>query len=152
VAQADAGARCRARAAGWSVTVAGCLAYGWWASGLAHFSPAASAAVLAPVGAVAAALALGASQRRAHRGTLRRVGCWMVLAAAALGLEAVALALGGRSRRWPSLSHLLDELTAPRPARSVAFATWLVLGALLARRSLGRPGAARWLRGRAGAR
>jgi hypothetical protein len=118
------------------VAVAG--VYAWWATGLSSFTALSYLAVAMPAALVLVATVTRrsrvratdapsvASPRRASRDTI----AWAVLTAGAVGLEAVGLALGGRSRSVPTLSDVTDRLIAPHPVRALAFLGWLALGFL----------------------
>ncbi|MDA8290707.1 MAG: hypothetical protein M0Z33_03370, partial [Actinomycetota bacterium] len=62
---------------------------------------------------------------------------WIVLAAAAAGLEAAALVLGGRSPAVPTLSTVVDRALVWRPVRFLLLCGWLSL--VLAPELAGRP-------------
>lgn len=108
------------------------VAYAWWAVGLAPFS---AAATLAVVGAGVVAAAAGSRARRPARRTvaLRQAGPWIALAVAATTLQ-LASYLQQPRRDHPTLSSLTNALLDSHPARAAAFACWLALAAVLARR------------------
>lgn len=56
---------------------------------------------------------------------------WIALVAAAVGLEAFGLALGGRSPTWPTLSDVVDRILVLHVERSVVFGLWLGIGVML---------------------
>lgn len=126
----------RAAAGGAARAVAG-LALAAYASGAAPFTWHAYVAVLVPglglaglavVQSRGAAVAAGPNRREAGRGRARlAILPWVVLAAAAAGLEAVGLALGGRSVTVPTLSTVVDRALVWRPARLALFAGWLAV-------------------------
>jgi hypothetical protein len=136
------------------VAVASGAGYSWWAAGAAPFTITAYAIVGVP--ALALGLLYGAwGGWSAHRpeiaaayreaaGTHARHGVvpWLVLMAAGLTLEGLALALGGRSPAVPTLSDLVDHVVTHRLLRATGFFAWLALGAETlvtpARRSAGR--------------
>jgi hypothetical protein len=98
------------------------LAYAWWATGIAPFSALSYVLVAVPVAAlVGTYAAMGALsrkrndikrhyRRRAGDASLQNVSPWLCLLGAAVTLESVALALGGRSRSVPTLSTAADHL------------------------------------------
>ena len=121
--------RRRAGRMGAGVVVA---AFAWWATGLAPFSGASTAAVL---GAGSAAVALGARRRR--RGHPDRVPTggvivWALLLGA-LALWQLGAFLARPRHEHPTLSALANDALDARPARAIAFAAWLAGAAWLAR-------------------
>jgi hypothetical protein len=131
------------------------VAYGWWLSGVTAFTTASYLAVALPVVAVVAAALVprpagvgggparvsGPEPPAAHRLTLAGTAPWLAVVAAAVALEVVGLALGGRSTVVPTLSTVVDRATNARFDRFVFCCAWLGLGALAAWRS--RPGGSR---------
>ena len=128
------------------------VAYGWWLSGVTAFTTASYLAVALPVVAVLVAALVprpaGAGggpapvsdpePPTAHRLTLVGTAPWLVVGVAAVALEVVGLALGGRSTVVPTLSTVVDRATSIRLGRFVVCCAWLGLGTLAAWRS--RPG------------
>lgn len=117
-------------------------AYAFWATGLRPFTAPAYLAVGIPV----LVLACGAvvDDRRVPptpRVTLRSVWMWLALLTVALGLEVVALALGGRSASVPTLSTVIDYALTRHVVRFVLFCGWLALGAAPIVRIVRRGGA-----------
>ncbi len=120
----------------------------WWATGLPPFTITAYVAVGLPVAALLAvvvgrSLGLGHSMANPGRATvtLRSVFPWLVLLALGLGLEALGLALGGRSAGVPTLSTVVDHALAWHGLRFVLFCGWLALGWVPALRwAFGAPG------------
>jgi hypothetical protein len=105
----------------------------WWATSLAPFTALAYLPVLVPVLLLAAAVCprrpadeLASPETPAARSALG----WLGLGLAAVGLEAVALLAGGRSRAFPSLSTVLDQLLRWHGSRWVVFIIWLLAGFL----------------------
>jgi hypothetical protein len=119
------------------------LCYGWWLSGLSSFTLSSDLAVGVP-GVALVVLALWA--RPAALLTSRPSALlWrylpaIVLIVAAIALEALGLAAGGRSSSWPTLSHLIDRPLVSRAGRFAVFELWLALGCT---RALARGGFAR---------
>jgi hypothetical protein len=117
------------------------MAYAWRATGIAPFSVLSYLLVAAPVTALLTSYAsLGALSphrddiERYYRGraadaSLKSVSPWIALLGAAAALEAVALALGGRSRSVPSLSTTVDHLLVTHLGRWLLFLAWLGVGA-----------------------
>jgi len=119
------------------------LAWSWWATNRIPFSLEAYAVVALPVavcaaGALVAALRLpqvpsargGAPGRGKPTGTS---ALWLVLLACSLALEGWALAAGGRSRRWPTLSDAVDDLLRWHGVRVLLYLAWLAVGLLIIR-------------------
>ncbi len=117
-----------------ALAAAASAAYAWWATGTQPFTLAADLAVLAPVLVVLTmALWPGRAQPESPGdggAPLERTWIWVLLAAAAVGLEATALALGGKSRSVPSLSTVVDQALAWHATRWVLFLAWLAVAAL----------------------
>jgi hypothetical protein len=118
-----------------ALRAAACLAavaYAWWAVGLAPFSAAATVAV---VGAGVVAAAAGSRARRPAGRTVavRHAAPWIAVAVAATTLQ-LASYLQQPRRDHPTLSSLTNALLDSQPARAAAFACWLALAAVLARR------------------
>lgn len=123
--------------------VIACAAGGgaWWVTGLRPFT----ATCYAAVGVIAAAIGIGGLTVGARpgpdaaaprRGT--RVAPWGALALAAVVLEAVGLALGGRSSAVPTLSTVVDHALTTHAGRFVVFVAWLALGVAPTARALVR--------------
>lgn len=111
--------------------VAGVAAYAWWAAGLAPFTTTASVAVVLPVVALAVAAVLVPTRPPSLRSAGRPGYAalpWVGLLVVAIALEAVGLALGGRSRTVPTLSTVVDHALAWQGVRFVLFVAWLALG------------------------
>ena len=66
--------------------------------------------------------------------SLQRITPWLVVVAAAVILEAVGLALGGRSKTVPTLSTELDHLLSTHWLRCVLLLAWLIVAAVPLRR------------------
>ncbi len=119
----------------WLSTLAAAL-YAWFATGLAPFSDAAYAVLGVP--ALTALVLYGALDGFSRnpdvgayyrsRGTSRRILPWVVVAAAALGLEVAGLARGGRSENVPTLSTTLDRLLVTHTGRFLLYLWWLWVG------------------------
>ena len=120
--------------------------YAWWATGLPPFTAGASLAVGLPVLAlIGVALAVGP---RRHGGSgpsnrptsdptgLRTAFPWLMILLAALTLEGVGLALGGRSAAVPTLSTVVDHALAWHAVRFALFCGWLAAGWVPALRSV----------------
>ena len=67
--------------------------------------------------------------RRRSLGTVRHQVPWWGLFTAALALEIVGLALGGRSKDVPTLSTTVDHLLVAHWGRWLLFLWWLWIGA-----------------------
>jgi hypothetical protein len=67
--------------------------------------------------------------RRRSTGVVRTAAPWWGLFIAALTLEIVGLALGGRSKDVPTLSTTLDHLLVAHWGRWLLFLWWLWIGA-----------------------
>jgi hypothetical protein len=121
------------------------VGYAYWATGLAPFTVASYAAVAGPV--LVAALWTGVAEP-ARRGPSDagatspafRVGPALpilIIAAIAIGLETIALALGGRSASVPTLSTIVDHALTWHASRFALFVAWLVAASVpLSRLSL----------------
>ncbi len=105
-------------------------AYAWYATGLRPFTNSAYKAVFAAPAILLAFGLLSPAGRRTprHPLTLRAVAPWVALAAAAGCLEAIGLALGGRSPVVPTLSTVVDHALRWHASRFVLFLGWLKLG------------------------
>ncbi len=136
------GSRTAARSAT-AVTGLVLAVYGWWVSGLAAFTVEATVAVAVPV-AVLAALAVAAPTRPRGTGpasTAPAIGTaalvpWFVLVTVAVVLEAVGLAVGGRSPGFPTLSTVVDHALTTRWSTFALCCIWLGTGAVGAFRLL----------------
>ena len=64
---------------------------------------------------------------------LRSAAPWLVLVAIVVGLEAVGLALGGRSPTVPTFSTVADHALVSHASRFVIFCAWLGLGVVAGR-------------------
>lgn len=62
--------------------------------------------------------------------TAKKFLSWWFVVVLAVALEAVALALGGRSKSVPTLSTTLDRLLTTHADREIIFLLWLFVGAL----------------------
>ena len=114
--------------------------WSWWTAGARPFGATAYAAVGVPACVlVVAVVALGVAPARIRRASAcfgsraravpsRVRVAWLVWLGAVVGLEAAALALGGRSRTLPTLSTALDHLLASQASRAVLVAGWLACG------------------------
>lgn len=109
-------------------------AYAWWAVGLAPFSGRATAAVV--LGG-AAAMAVGARQRRRARSPsahdMAGVATWAALAVAA-GAWQLAAYLQHPRADHPTVSSIADAALDSHLARAVAFVVWIAAATGLARR------------------
>jgi hypothetical protein len=118
------------------------VVYAWWASGVTPFTSLAYVLVAIPslLAVVTYALLGGLSpwrkdvaryyQERAEGTTLKSVAPWIVVFVLAVALEAVGLALGGRSRDVPTLSTTVDHLLVWHWGRCLLYVAWLVMGAV----------------------
>jgi hypothetical protein len=106
------------------------VAYAWWGTGTRPFTLVADLAVGIPVVLVAVmAFPDRESVPDAPPTALRRILPWLLLGGAAVTLEAIALALGGRSRAFPTLSTVIDQALAWHAARSGLFVIWMLAAA-----------------------
>ena len=107
--------------------------YAWWTAGLRPFTwPALMAVGVAGVGTIV----LGARRRRPpERRALNANGVliWGIVCALLVGWELAAYFQHPRADH-PTLSALADRVIDWRPARALAFITWIALGADLSRR------------------
>ncbi|MGH9227883.1 MAG: hypothetical protein ACRD07_03975 [Acidimicrobiales bacterium] len=110
------------------------LAYAWWVVALAPFSGRATAAVVL---AGAAAMAVGARERRRTRspstGAMAGIATWAALAATA-GAWQLAAYLQHPRADHPTLSSLANEVLDSHLARAAAFVVWIAAVRGLARR------------------
>jgi len=132
------------------VSLGGAAAYAGWASGVVPFTWPAYVAVGVPVLVATAAVVRGGwhgaaagPARTDSRSSWRALVPWVALAAVAAGLEAAALALGGRSAAVPTLSTVVDHALVWRLVRFALFCVWLAPVSTPALRapSRGRPAA-----------
>jgi hypothetical protein len=114
------------------------IAYAWFATGVRPFSAGAYLYVAVPSFAAIALFVAAESRRRAERAaTPRTIAAlarpsttpWWVIFTAAIALEIVGLALGGRSKTVPTLSTTVDHLLVTHAARWLLFAAWLAAAA-----------------------
>ena len=112
--------------------------YAWLATGAHPFTTWAYVAVSIPVVVTLAFYVMlgGFSEpdatnyyRRRSLGTTRSATPWWGLFLAASALEAVGLALGGRSKDVPTLSATVDHLLVAHWGRWLLFLWWLWIGA-----------------------
>lgn len=109
--------------------------YGWWASGLRPFTRASLAAtMLGGVVSMAAGLRALPARGGPREGTARAGHAAWAALFLLLALWEFVFFLQHPRADHPTLSALANALLAERPARALAFAVWLVLGARLARR------------------
>ena len=119
----------------WAVVVAGGAAgaYAWWAAGRRPFTwPALMAVAVAGV----ATIILGTRRRRPFEPGARDASgalIWGVVFAVLVGWELAAYFQQPRADH-PTLSSLAAPVIDWRPARALAFLTWIALGADLSRR------------------
>ena len=126
---------------------AGSAAYAWWATGLQPFTTSAYVAVGLPVALLTVVAGVGLPGSRVEAGAgagagagaavdargvgalqLRSTFPWVLLILLAVGLEAVGLALGGRSAGVPTLSTVIDHALGRHGVRFVLFLGWLAVG------------------------
>lgn len=129
------GAACPATGVAAAAAIA---AYAWWATGLQPFTTRAYVAVGIPVAAltIAAVVARPGGSREgrspaspaARQSPLRAALPWVLVLVLVAGLEAVGLALGGRSGRVPTLSTVVDHALAWHSVRFAMFCGWLATG------------------------
>jgi hypothetical protein len=112
-------------------------AYAWLATGAHPFTTWAYVAVSIPVVVTLAFCARRGAftepdatnyYRRRSLGALRNATLWWALFTAALVLEIVGLALGGRSKNVPTLSTTVDHLLVAHWGRWLLFLWWLWIG------------------------
>lgn len=116
-------------------------AYVWWMSGVRAFSALSYAAVGIGAGATLLFYALKRASH-VHPGTVSSRSPlkwswalpWLGILISGAALEAIGLALGGRSNQVPTLSTLVDELLANRAIRALAIGSWLGVALLGAAR------------------
>lgn len=114
--------------------------YGWWATSTHPFTFVAYVAVAIPVLICAGFLTRrhsptvpdpAASAER--ESALTRLWPWLLLALVAVALESTGLALGGRSRDFPTLSTVIDQALVSHVVRWLLFCLWLGVGAWFVR-------------------
>ena len=122
------------------VAAASGVAYSWWATEMKSFSMpsylvvAAPGLVLVVAYGTAGGLAPGRGEvsehyrRRAGEWPRLAMAPWFAILAAAVGLEAAGLALGGRSPTLPTLSTAIDRLLVTHLGKAAVFALWLSVG------------------------
>jgi hypothetical protein len=115
--------------------------YAWWATGVRPFTTLAYVLITLPSLAVLSVYAAlgGFSPRRADvaeyyrarsaSATWRNVGPWTGLLIAAIVLETIGLALGGRSPTVATLSTTADHLLVAHWGRWLLYDLWLAVGA-----------------------
>ncbi len=107
-------------------------AYSWWATGLHPTTTIAYVAVGIPTVALAtAAVVAGGSSTGDEpppRLTAAAVAPWLVLAASIVAVQALALALGGRSHTVPTASTMIDHALRWHGVRFALFLAWLAVG------------------------
>jgi hypothetical protein len=115
-------------------------AYAWWATGVRPFTMLAYVLIAIPSLAAATIYSVmgGLSPRadvatyyrtRSAGATSRNVWPWTGLLLAALALEAIGLALGGRSAHVTTLSTTVDHLLVAHWGRWLLYDLWLAVGA-----------------------
>jgi hypothetical protein len=110
------------------------LAYGWWATGLAPFSAAATVAVVGGgIAALVAGRVLLPARPPAPGVPVRALLPWAVLAAAVIAWQLAAWLSSPRDEH-PTLSSMANEALDPRPVRALALAAWVAAAAWLGRR------------------
>lgn len=112
------------------------VTYAWFATGAGAFTAGAYTYVATP-SLVALAIFVATERRRsAERSPTSRVARalpwansapWIAILAAAVVLEAVGLALGGRSTSVPTLSTTVDHVLVTHVARWLLFVAWLAI-------------------------
>jgi hypothetical protein len=125
--------RTRQSTAAVAVGVAALLAYSWVASGVRTFTGGAEIVVGIPI---LLAFGIGVSWRRTTHLTddgPTRPAIWIALVLTLVAWELFELFSKPRHDH-PTISSIGDRILDPRPVRAAAFAAWLVLGWLLARR------------------
>lgn len=117
------------------------IAYAWWDTGVAPFTALSYTLIALPsLAAVTLYASRGAFSRhradltnyyrtRARRVSFSSAAPWLVVLLAAVALEAVGLALGGRSLSVPTLSTTVDHLLRWHWERGVLCTVWLLVGA-----------------------
>ncbi len=116
-------------------------AYAWMAAGTTPFHAWSYVAVGLPGLLLVAGYAwwggLGAGgrvggyyRRRADGASWPSVSPWLAIVTAAVVIECIGLALGGRSPSVPTLSTAVDHLLARRWERCLLFVAWLLVAGL----------------------
>jgi hypothetical protein len=108
----------------------GLILYAYWATGLRSFTVASYIAVGIPIVIVGSIVIIGSVAAVTEAVPLSRTLPWLLLAFIAAVLEAVGVALGGRSKAVPTLSTVVDHALAWHAVRLVLFCGWLLLGLL----------------------
>jgi DMSO reductase anchor subunit len=67
-------------------------------------------------------------RRRAGNATFANIAPWLLLLLAAVVLEVIGLALGGRSSTVPTLSTVVDHLLVRHVGRWLLYVTWMAVG------------------------
>lgn len=109
--------------------------YAWFATGVRPFGSGAYTYVALPSLVALGFLIDTEVRRRAspNRNVTRSLPIanaapWLAVLAAAVALEAVGLALGGRSTSVPTLSTTVDHLLVTHAVRWLLFVAWLAVG------------------------
>jgi hypothetical protein len=131
------------------------VAYAWWATGVRPFTTIAYVLIAIPslLAVFTYALLGGFSprrtdvtayyRRRSAGATPKNIGPWTGLLFIAVVLEAIGLALGGRSPNVATLSTTVDHLLVAHWGRWLLYDLWLAVGVgPLVRLRQARPGAA----------
>jgi len=113
-----------------AVAVAG---YAYWATDQPPFGALAYLATGLPVLVVGSVMLFAGPGRWVARRSSAvwstwRAWPWLLIAAAMVGLEAVGLALGGRSADVPTLSTVVDHALGWHLTRLLLFVGWLLIG------------------------
>ena len=115
--------------------------YAWWASGVAPFTALAYVLIAVPSFLMVVSYgALGALsprradiaryyRRRSADASFASTFPWLAILVAAVVLEVVGLALGGRSRDVATLSSAVDHLLVAHWGRGLLYLAWLAVGA-----------------------
>ena len=110
----------------------GAGAYVWWTAGLRPFT---WPALLAVAAAGTGTIVLGTRRRRPFEPGAHATSAliWGIIFALLVGWELAAYFQHPRADH-PTLSVLAEPLIDGRPARALAFSTWIAVGAYLCRR------------------
>lgn len=112
------------------------VVYAWWVTGIAPFTTRAYIAVGVSALVLALAAVVGPASRRARLDTATsderapetgKAFPWVIFLLLAVVLEAIGLALGGRSSTVPTLSTVIDHAMSKHIWRFLAFCFWLVV-------------------------